>query len=153
MYKYEISNDTLFFLVAAILFSISYGIIGIIYGRGIKRVTSNQDFKMYGNFIIISSMFMVTVLGYFIAGILSAVAYFYLSIIFKNNEREVNEKNSANEVNNEIKEEAEKYFNCLNLTEYENIKKEVMKYLPKELSEEDKKSAILNYITKNCMWQ
>ena len=154
MYRYEVNlQNSNIFMIIGIILMMSYGIIGIVYGRGIKRVTVNSDFKMYGNFLIISSMFMVTVLGFFIAGILNAIAYFYLSIIFKNNERAVQEKNGENEGKDERIEEAEKYFNCLNLIEYERIKDEAIKYLPKELSEEDKKNAILNHITKNYMWQ
>ncbi len=149
MYVYHIDvRESSLYLFLGVLLSIGYGIIGIIYGRGIKRVTADSDFKMYGNLLIISSIFMVTGLGYFIAGILNAVAYFYLSIIFKNSDRVMFEKKKNSKENQVKNEEALKYFDKLTLEEYEVIKDEAIMYLPKELSEEDKKSAILKHIAK-----
>lgn len=140
------NNLALYF---GIILSMIYGVIGIIYGRGIKRVTADSDFKMYGNFLIISSVFMVTGLGYFIAGILNAVAYFYLSIIFKNSDRALQIKNGEIKDSWEVMVEAERYFDKLDFAEYEKIKEKAVEYLPKELSEEDKKRAIIKYIANN----
>jgi hypothetical protein len=154
IYVYNIKlNENVIFMAFAVILTILQGVIGIVYGRGIKRVTPNSDFKMYGNFLIISSIFSVTVLGYFISGILNAIAYFYLSIIFKNNERALEENDIDGNKKEKLTVEAEKYFNKLNLIEYDRIKQEAVKYLPKALSEEEKRDAIINYIAQNCMWQ
>ena len=45
--------------------------------------------------------------------------------------------------------EAERYFDKLDFAEYEKIKEKAVEYLPKELSEEDKKRAIIKYIANN----
>lgn len=150
-----------------------YGIVGIIYGKAIKKISNESDFKIYGNLIIISSILNLTILGFLLGMLIQAIAYFYLAIIFnkcrienldekvrenlvKENyfiKEKLNDYEKIKEEENKIKiprskMEAEIYFNNLSFNDYQNIKLEATKYLSEGLSEEELKNVIIDHIIR-----
>lgn len=125
--KYHSTDFFIYFLCFVLVFI--YGIVGLIYGLSLKKVSNNSDFKIYRILTIISSILMLTVIGALIAFILKAIAFFYLSIIFNKStiiyEKNISEENTIEK--NKIFTKNIKTENIVTkepIDDYEKIKQE-----------------------------
>ncbi len=160
--NFKDNMELLFFIL---LFGISCGVMNIIYSNKIKKVKNTAWFQVYANLQLVSGILTLTFIGIMIASFLEYIGFICLYFIFTEKKREVRkinvEKNILEQkVDKNIvflsktkKEMVEEYYQSilLNTEEYYILKNRALAYLPKNLSEEDVKVIIKQYIEREVI--